>query len=214
MVQSLNLSGIVNAFRLLWNPRLAMPHIIVDDIRHIHFSNLKKYGNIKAIGFDKDNCLTAPYALTIHPPLKDAWEDCIKTFSKENIVIVSNSAGTDDDTDYKEAQNIEKTLGVPVLRHKLKKPAGGQHLASHLNPISVNQTAFVGDRILTDIVFGNQNGNLTIWTRNIITEKGDNKMALVIRRMEHCLIHFLQKMNVKPPLHCAISNGKISAYSN
>jgi phosphatidylglycerophosphatase GEP4 len=30
MVQSLNLSGIANAFRVLWNPSLAMPHIIVD----------------------------------------------------------------------------------------------------------------------------------------------------------------------------------------
>lgn len=30
MVQSLNISGIVNAFRILWNPSLAMPHIIVN----------------------------------------------------------------------------------------------------------------------------------------------------------------------------------------
>lgn len=30
MVQSLNVSGIVNAFRLLWNPSLAVPHLIVN----------------------------------------------------------------------------------------------------------------------------------------------------------------------------------------
>lgn len=30
MVQSLNVSGIVNAFRVIWNPSLAMPHIIVN----------------------------------------------------------------------------------------------------------------------------------------------------------------------------------------
>lgn len=30
MVQSLNVSGVVNAFRVIWNPSLAMPHIIVN----------------------------------------------------------------------------------------------------------------------------------------------------------------------------------------
>ncbi|KAI7898666.1 mitochondrial PGP phosphatase-domain-containing protein [Cokeromyces recurvatus] len=221
MVQSLNLSGIVNAFRLLWNPSLAMPHIIVDDIRHIQFSNLKKIGNIKAIGFDKDNCLTAPYVSTINPPFKNAWDNCIKTFSKENVIIVSNSAGTEDDIDYKDnpfpplflllsiqAQHLEKSLGVSVLRHKEKKPSGGQYLTNYFSPISSSQIAFVGDRILTDIVYGNCNGNLTIWTKKIITEEGDNKMALMIRRFEYRLISFLQKMNVKAPPHHSISIDK------
>lgn len=40
------------------------------DIRQIHFGNLKRLGHIKAIGFDKDNCLTAPYVSTIHPPFR------------------------------------------------------------------------------------------------------------------------------------------------
>jgi len=38
----------------------------------------------------------------------------------------------------------------------------------------------VGDRILTDVLFGNRNGNLTIWTRQVITEEGDNKAALIV----------------------------------
>lgn len=180
MVHSLNVSGIANAFRVLFNPSLAMPHIIVEDIRQINFKNLKNHANIKAIGFDKDNCLTAPYVSTIYPPFKEAWKECIDTFSKENVLIVSNSAGTRDDTDYKEAQNLEESLGVTVLRHDEKKPSGGQFLKEKLEPIPVDQTAFVGDRILTDVLFGNRNGNLTIWTRKVITEEGDNKAALVV----------------------------------
>lgn len=54
-------------------------------------------------------------------------------------------------------------------------------MASHLSPIQPIETAFVGDRILTDIVFGNRNGNLTIWTNKVITEDGDNKAALVVK---------------------------------
>ncbi|KAI8092263.1 mitochondrial PGP phosphatase-domain-containing protein [Gilbertella persicaria] len=199
MVQSFNVAGVVNAFRVLWNPSLAMPHMIVDDIRQIPFANLKKQNHIKAMGFDKDNCLTAPYVSTIHPPFKEAWEECKETFSKENIVIVSNSAGTDDDKDYHEARKLEASLGVAVLRHSEKKPSGGHALAQHLSPIPASRTAFVGDRILTDIVFGNLNGNYTIWTRQVVTEKGDNKAALVLRRMEYVLIDFLQKMHVQPP---------------
>ncbi|KAG2235225.1 hypothetical protein INT48_004692 [Thamnidium elegans] len=163
MVQSLNVSGVVNAFRVIWNPSLAMPHIIVN------------VGNIKAIGFDKDNCLTAPYVSTIYSPFKEAWNDCKATFSKENVVIVSNSAGTEDDVGYKEAQKLEESLGVTVLRHKEKKPAGGHFLES----VPAKETAFVGDRIFTDVMFGNRNGNLTIWTSKVVTEKGDNKVALV-----------------------------------
>ncbi|KAL7331721.1 hypothetical protein PS15p_203873 [Mucor circinelloides] len=180
MVQSLNLSGIANAFRVLLNPSLAMPHIIVDDIRQINFKYLKQNANIKAIGFDKDNCLTAPYVSTIYPPFTEAWKNCIETFSKDKVLIVSNSAGTKDDVDYKEAQKLEESLGVTVLRHDEKKPSGGQFLKEKLSPIPADQTAFVGDRILTDILFGNRNGNLTIWTRQVITEEGDNKAALIL----------------------------------
>ncbi|OBZ85287.1 Phosphatidylglycerophosphatase GEP4, mitochondrial [Choanephora cucurbitarum] len=201
MVQSLNLSGIVNAFRVLWNPSLAMPHVIVEgksllyrkkvsdnlsaspkkDIRQINFANLKRLGQIKAIGFDKDNCLTAPYVSTIHPPFQEAWEECKSTFSKENVVIVSNSAGTADDKDGREAAKLEESLDVTVLRHQEKKPSGGKALADHMAPLPAHQIAFVGDRILTDVLFGNLNGNLTIWTRQVVTEQGDNKPAMMVK---------------------------------
>lgn len=68
-------------------------------------------------------------------------------------------------------------------------------------PIPAHEIAFVGDRVLTDVIFGNRNGNLTIWTNKVITEEGDNKAALVLRRLEYHLIKFLQKMNVQPPPH-------------
>jgi phosphatidylglycerophosphatase GEP4 len=80
-----------------------------------------------------------------------------------------------------QAQKLEKSLGVTVLRHAEKKPAGGMHLANHFKPtVHPTQIAFVGDRILTDVVYGNRNGNLTIWTSKVITEKGDNKAALMV----------------------------------
>ncbi|KAF7726764.1 hypothetical protein EC973_008452 [Apophysomyces ossiformis] len=170
-MQGINLAGILNAFRIIWNPSLALPHVVVNDIRNIHFGNLKTQGGIKAIGFDKDNCLTAPYVLHIHPPF--------------------------------EADKVEESLGVPVLRHTHKKPAGGEELKKHLN-IPSSEVAFVGDRVLTDVIYGNLNGNFTIWTRQIITEHGDNKAAIVVRRVEDLLLKYLQKLGVKPPEHTAL----------
>ncbi|KAG1055402.1 hypothetical protein G6F46_004641 [Rhizopus delemar] len=190
MVQSLNVSGILNAFRVLWNPSLAMPHVIVKDMSCINYAKLKKQCDIQAIAFDKDNCLTAPYVSTIHSPFNDAWKECKETFGRDR------------------AQQLESSLGVAVLRHKEKKPDGGQYLSNFVKPIPPEKVAFVGDRIFTDILFGNRNGNLTIWTSQIITEEGDNKPALLLRRMEHHLINILQKFSIKAPSHPAL-NGTV-----
>ncbi|PHZ13584.1 HAD-superfamily phosphatase [Rhizopus microsporus ATCC 52813] len=204
MVQSLNVSGIVNAFKLLWNPSLAMPHIIVKDMSCINYAALKKQANIQAIGFDKDNCLTAPYVSNIHPPFENAWEECKKTFGRDKVMIVSNSAGTKDDVGHKDetinisiiqAQHLEASLGVTVLRHEEKKPDGGHHLADYVKPIKPEQVAFVGDRILTDVLFGNRNGNLTIWTSQVITEEGDNKPALLVIKT-HCHLKNKKRLTI------------------
>ncbi|CAG8496811.1 2653_t:CDS:2 [Dentiscutata erythropus] len=130
MVQSLNFSGIFGIFYVFRKPQLAVPHIIVDDIRDIKFELLKRKG-IKALAFDKDNTLTVPYSNEIYPQFNNAWQECKKEFGSENIIIISNSAGTADDPDFQQAKKTEDNLGVPVLRHKLKKPDGGPELISH-----------------------------------------------------------------------------------
>ena len=82
---------------------------------------------------------------------------------------------------FTQANKLENSLGVPVLRHSEKKPSGGEALVKHFDNVSGQQNiAMVGDRILTDVLFGNLNGNLTIWTSQIVTEKGDNKAALFV----------------------------------
>ena len=88
------------------------------------------------------------------------------------------------DPDGIEAAQLEKELGIRVARHKEKKPSGsGTELAEFLNSNSSekeknrksttkdeeeNTTSpcekfvFVGDRYLTDVVFGNKSGMFTI----------------------------------------------------
>ncbi|CAO3570380.1 unnamed protein product [Mortierella alpina] len=176
-----------------------IPNLVVRDVRDINFEQLRKAG-ITAIAFDKDNCLTRPYGLEIYPPFKDAWQRCRETY-KDRIVIVSNSAGTPDDRDDHQAKAIESSLQVHVLRHQEKKPSGGQELLKHFNGVDPTEIAFVGDRALTDVVFGNNEGMLTILTRDVVTEEGDNPMAIRIRRMEHRALALLDRWNIKRPPH-------------
>ncbi|CAG8448219.1 2960_t:CDS:2 [Acaulospora colombiana] len=80
-----------------------------------------------------------------------------------------------------DVEEIENFLGsVPVLRHESKKPDGGPELIARLSPISPTRIAVIGDRLLTDILFGNMNGMFTIFTKKVVSEKNDNKMAVVV----------------------------------
>jgi phosphatidylglycerophosphatase GEP4 len=70
-------------------------------------------------------------------------------------------------------------LGISVLRHWYKKPLGGSELLEHWEVKKAREVPIiiVGDRVLTDVVYGNLNGCLTILVTDIVTEKGDNWIA-------------------------------------
>ncbi|KAJ1948498.1 hypothetical protein FBU59_001565 [Linderina macrospora] len=175
-----------------------MPHLAVSDIRSIPFAKLRQSG-IEYVVFDKDNCLTAPYHDIIHTEFLPAWETCLEVFSRNNIMIVSNSAGTPDDTDHVAACAVEAALGVRVLRHSVKKPGCGQEVVEALGNVSPKKIAVVGDRLMTDVALANLNGMMGIWTRDIITTKGDNAAAAVIRRAEHWAYKELVRRGVHAP---------------
>ncbi|KAI8824271.1 mitochondrial PGP phosphatase-domain-containing protein [Fimicolochytrium jonesii] len=204
MVQSLNLAALSSTFRLIRNPSLLVPHIIVPDIRSLNFTALHA-ANVTALVFDKDNTLTAPYVVGIHPPFRGAWRECLGVYGREGVVVVSNSAGTGDDVGGAKAREVEKTLGVNVLRHNTKKPAGGSALPTHLS-VPPAQIGVIGDRLLTDVVYGNSAGLLTVLVTKIVTEEGDNPFAAMVRRLEHPLLNFLHARGVKPPPHPAMAH--------
>ena len=49
--------------------------------------------------------------------------------------------------------------------------------------VRLDELCFVGDRLLTDVVFGNLHGMLTVHTRPL-TLKGDNRPAAIFRFLE------------------------------
>lgn len=67
----MNLSGTLNALRLLWKPSLCLPHVTVPS-----FDKLKiplkddRFPNIKAVVLDKDNCFAVKHEATIYEPYR------------------------------------------------------------------------------------------------------------------------------------------------
>ena len=73
-------------------PRLALPHVSVQDIRWLDWAELRGAG-FRGVVFDKDNTLTAPYAPALWPPLAAAFDQCRAAFPPGALAIYSNSAG-------------------------------------------------------------------------------------------------------------------------
>ena len=165
--------------RLQMDASLTVPHVDCESIQDIDWFKLKQAG-FTAVIFDKDNTLTIPYATDVYPPLLESVKECTQAFGNERVCVYSNSAGLEQyDPNGMEAKHLEKELGIRVARHKEKKPSGsGAELAKFLNNDSHSKKessnsrgetnspcekfVFVGDRYLTDVVFGNKSGMFTI----------------------------------------------------
>ncbi|CAE6467483.1 unnamed protein product [Rhizoctonia solani] len=157
----------VFALRALLRPRLLVPSIKVDTIARLDFSALKRAGYTGVV-LDRDNCLTIPHCDTL-----DAWTRCKSTFGKDNMLIVSNSAGSSDDPVGIQAESLAYNLQVPVFRHKYKKPACGEEIIRYFRhkQSQAPRLLIIGDRLLTDVLLSttlpSPNDHLPIWTTRL-----------------------------------------------
>jgi phosphatidylglycerophosphatase GEP4 len=98
--QYFNITGIISSLKVLTNKNLLKPTLRYNSIIDIDLVSLKEEYKIKCIVFDKDNTLTDPkdnsFPLNIHSKL----EEFKKAFGKENLAIISNTAGSKDDKYY------------------------------------------------------------------------------------------------------------------
>ena len=100
------------------------------------------------------------------------------------MAIISNSVGSTDDKEGKEAEVVEKTLGLPVIRHERKKPAVRDDILDHFDTKDAEKIAVVGDRILSDVVMGNSHGMFSIYVEPFDT-KDENFMVKMVREFEN-----------------------------
>ena len=188
MVQSLNTKALLTLASVVRRPSLMVPHVSLKNVSQLNYSALKEHCGIRAVIFDKDNTLTAPYGMTIHPDASQGLEDAKSVFGIRNVAIMSNSAGTLDDPEYQDAKEIEEALGIPVIRHDEKKPGGLSEVLSHFQLEDPAELCMIGDRLLTDVVFGNLYGMLSVHTLPLCSgsdNSQDNTVARAIRTVEN-----------------------------
>lgn len=82
------------------------------------FRELRNRG-FRGIVFDKDNTLTLPYARAIHAPLLSAIDEARRTFG-DRLAVLSNSVGSSDDVGFVQAEQLERSLELRVVRHGTK----------------------------------------------------------------------------------------------
>lgn len=159
-------------------------------VPELNFTAIKQY--VDVVVFDKDNTLTGPYENAIHPDAQQGLQSALEIFGKDRVAIVSNSAGTKDDPDYKDAIEIEEALGINVIRHDEKKPGGLDEVLAHFGMEDPAKICMVGDRLLTDIVFGNLYGMLTVHTLPLCQGEDnakDNTVSAMVRTAENKLLY-------------------------
>mmetsp|Transcript_17863 Transcript_17863/g.29781 ORF Transcript_17863/g.29781 Transcript_17863/m.29781 type:complete len:224 (-) Transcript_17863:272-943(-) len=195
--QSWNWPAVAMLGRIMRSPSLMVPHLEESDLAALNFSALRKGGAVGLV-LDKDNTITAPYAMVVDPRLAAALEEAKSVFGDGHVVVLSNSAGTPDDTGFRAAEAIEKALALPVMRRRHKKPRGFESIQAHFGGCDPSKLVMVGDRYLTDVVFGNVHGMLTVHTQ-VLTHHGDPLVVRCARAIESWLVRVFRKRGVQPP---------------
>lgn len=205
--QNWNGAAIRALFRVFLDPSLCLPHARAPTLSYICPIALKTAG-IRGIVLDKDNTVTSPYGLKPHHNVSKGFQSLCEAFPGR-VVFLSNSAGTVDDEGSAHALEIEDNLGIPVIRHSSKKPSAEcldeiltffqKSLGDDETPFQAHELCMMGDRLLTDIVFGNLYGLLTVHVLPLST-KGDNGIAARVRHIENNFIlkHILKKGSAPP----------------
>ena len=184
-----------------------LPHIETSDLRNIDWVDLKETKKYKGVVFDKDHTLTLPYDMKLHPFARESLEQCIAVFGKENVVLYSNSAGLKQfDPEGHHAAVLEDALGISVFRHEDKKPHVSSRTVQELQDYFGCETRnliMVGDRYMTDVVFGNRLGMLTIRPTPFAETSGSRHRepltVRISRRLEEGLVNRCRSQGMCPP---------------
>lgn len=159
-----NASATLNVSRLLYNPALCIPHLTLKSFDQItlpfQFPNV-----IKGVVLDKDNCFAKDHDDKVWPAYQSTWDRLREQYPRDRLLIVSNSAGTNDDQDHEQAAKLERDTGVTVLRHATKKPGCHGEILAYFAKMDVkpNEILVIGDRLFTDILMANMMGSYGLW---------------------------------------------------
>lgn len=98
------------------------------------------------------------------------FEALKKAYPGRRLLIVSNTAGASSwDRELKQAAEVERSTGVVVLPHAVKKPGCGSEIMAYFRQhpetgvTDASHVAVVGDRLMTDVMLANMMGAWGFW---------------------------------------------------
>ena len=136
---------------------------------------------IRGIIFDVDNTLTLHHRKVLHPSASEAFYALSSSF---RCIIFSNCGR-------RRHEELFKIFNIPIVPFGFRKPgkAGFEAAISRLQ-LPPHQIAVIGDRLLTDILGGNQSGCLTILVDRLSTD--EPFLIRLVRGFER-FVYFLRK---------------------
>ncbi|WP_371877684.1 YqeG family HAD IIIA-type phosphatase [Paenibacillus plantiphilus] len=164
-----------------------LPHMRVNTIYNIDMDALQKQG-IRGIITDLDNTLVGAKVPLATPELVE-WLDHVRDLGFK-VVIVSNNNQT-------RVSNFSSPLQIPFV-HAARKPANKAfHRALKELGLPVEQTAVIGDQMLTDVLGGRRMGLFTILV-SPIAPNDEGVMTRINRRIERIALYNLRKKGLWP----------------
>ncbi|KAK3071595.1 hypothetical protein LTR53_008332 [Teratosphaeriaceae sp. CCFEE 6253] len=206
----MNISATVNVLRLFANPGLCLPHHTIATFDQLpvplslafrQHGEKGKRPDIRAVVLDKDNCFATPGQNNVYPAYTAKFDELRKAYPGFRLLIVSNSAGTSSDGGHADADLLERSTGVRVLRHATRKPGCGpdimtyfRHDAPETGVTAPSQVAIVGDRLFTDVLMANMMGSYGVWIKDgVVPDYG------LLSRVEKGLSSFLLRRGYDAP---------------
>ena len=202
--QSVNLGGVSALASVIKRPQLLQPHIRATNLSCVDWNAIRRAG-ITGCVVDKDNTVTTPHEHTVHNCAQNGMRALLDAF-ESNVVLVSNSAGqrTFDPTG-KEADALERSLGSRILRHASRKPASNAAEIKRELKCELDHVVVVGDRLVTDILYGNRMGTFTVHVLPLEPRR-DNLAVRGSRFFEESVARLLKS---SPPNHFAIEEPSL-----
>ena len=115
---------------------------------------------------------------------QERFETLRKAYPGRRLLVVSNTSGaTSWDKDLKQASEVEKSTGVHVLPHAVKKPGCGPEIMAYFREhpetgvSDPSHVAVVGDRLTTDMMLANMMGSWGFWVRDGVVPHGQKSMV-------------------------------------
>lgn len=187
--QYFNISGLTFVLKHIFYYKSKPNYIVKKTFGNLSFDEIDYYlKNANYVLIDKDNTITKPYSNYIESNCKENLNYIQNKIGYNNVMIVSNSIGSSDDTQNR-IENYENLFNTKILKHDSKKPKIKKDVILrnlNINSENLNKVIVIGDRLMVDVYFSKKLDAQSLLVLPIDTSK-ENFVVRFIRYFENLI---------------------------